>query len=104
MSGLNYLGWLRGKKELIIDDDDDDDNNNNNNNNFQNALNDSLKYQAIEKDPQRISKLKPYINKYNWEGINFSAGSKEWQKFEQNNNTITLNVLNVKHNTKKRIY
>ena len=69
LSELNSLGWLRGKKEAII--------NNNNNNDFQNALNDALNYQTIEKNPQRISKLKPYINKYNLEGINFPAGSKE---------------------------
>ena len=73
---LNSLGWLKGKKEAII-------NNNNNNNSFQNALDDALNYQIIENNPQRISKLKPYINKYNWEGINFPAGSKEWQKFEK---------------------
>ena len=72
---LNSLGWLKGKKEAII--------NNNNNNNFQNALDDALNYQIIDNNPQRISKLKPYINKYNWEGINFPAGSKEWQKFEK---------------------
>ena len=52
LSELNSLGQLRGKKEAII-------NNNNNNNNFQNALDDALNYQTIEKDPQRISKLKP---------------------------------------------
>ena len=91
LSELNSLGWLRGKKEAIINGDND----------FQNALDDALNYQTIEKDPQRISKLKPYINKYNWEGINFPAGSKEWQKFERNNDTIALNVLYVKHNTKK---
>ena len=90
-SELNYLGWLWGKKRS----------NNNNNNDFQNALNDALNYQTIEKDPQRTSKLKPYINKYNWGVINFPAGLKEWQKFEQNNKTITLNVLYVQHNTKK---
>ena len=60
LSELNSLGWLRGKKEASII--------NNNNNDFQNALDDSLNYQTIEKDPQRLSKLKPYINKYNWEG------------------------------------
>ena len=76
-------------------------NNNNNNNNFQNVLDDALNYQTIETHPERISKLKPYINKYNWEGINFPAGSKEWQKFERNNDTIALNILYVKHNTKK---
>ena len=74
---LNSLGWLKGKKEAIIN------NNNNNNNSFQNALDDALNYQIIENNPQKISKLKLYINKYNWEGINFPAGSKEWQKFEK---------------------
>ena len=91
LSELNSLGWLRGKKEAII---------NNNNNDFQNASDDSLNYQTIEQDPKRISKLKSYINKCNWEGINSPAGSKEWQKCEQNNDTIALNVLYVKQNTK----
>ena len=48
--------WLRSKKESITNED----------NCFQNALNDSLDYQKIKKDPQKISKLKPYINQYNW--------------------------------------
>ena len=74
---------------------------NNYNNNFQNALDDALIYQTIESNPQRISKLNPYINKYNWKGINCPAGSKEWQKLERNNDTIALNVLYVKHNTEK---
>ena len=55
---------MRGKKEAIINNN----NNNNNNNDFQNALDDALNYHIIESNPQRISKLKPYINKYNWEG------------------------------------
>ena len=90
LSELNSLGWLRGKKETI------NNNNNNNNNNFQNALDDALNYQIIEKDPQRISKLKPCINNYNWKRINFPAGSKEWQRFEKNNDTIALNILYLK--------
>ena len=55
LSELNSLRWLWGKKEAIINGVD----------NFQNALNDALNHQNIEKDPQRISKLKPYINRYN---------------------------------------
>ena len=51
-------------------------NNNNNNNNFQNVLDDALNYQTIETHPERISKLKPYINKYNWEGIKLSSRIK----------------------------
>ena len=93
MSELNSLGWLQGKKEAIIDYFFND--------NSQNALGDALNYQTIETHPEKISKLKPYISKCNWEGINFSAGSKEWQKFERNNDTITLNVLYVEQNTKK---
>ena len=93
LSKLKSLGWLRDKKEAII--------NNNNNYNFQNALDDALNFQIIESNPQRISKLKPYNNKYNWEGINFPAGLKEWQKVERNNDTIALNVLYVEQNTKK---
>ena len=68
---LNSLGWLRGKKEAIINGD----------NNFQNALNDALNYQTIEKHPEKISKLKRYINRYNCEGIDFPAGPKEWKTF-----------------------
>ena len=53
---LNSLGWLIGKKEAII----------NNDNSFQNALNDALNYQTIETHLERISKIMPYILKYNW--------------------------------------
>ena len=90
MSEINSLGWLIGKKEAII----------NNDNSFRNALDDALNYQNIKTNPERISKLKPYINKYNWEGIEFPAGPKEWGKFERNNKTIALNVLYIPHNTK----
>ena len=75
-SELNSSGWLRGKKEAIINNTDND-------NDFKNALDDALNYQTVKKNRERISKVKHYINKYNWEGINFPAGSKEWQKFEK---------------------
>ena len=41
------------------------------------------------------------MNKYNWEAINFPARTKESQKFERNNDTIALNILYVKQNSKK---
>ena len=37
---------------------------------------------------------------YNWEGIEFPAGIKDWKKFERNNKTIALNILFVPHNEK----
>ena len=90
LSELNSLGQLRGKKEAIL----------NNDNSFQNALDDALNYQAIKTNPERISKLKSYINKYNWKGIDFPAGPKDWIKFERDNKTIALNVLYIPHNAK----
>ena len=72
LSELNSSGWLRGKKETIISGDND----------FENALDDALNYQNIETYPERISKLKPYINKYNLEGIDIAVGPKDWIKFE----------------------
>ena len=90
LSGLNFLRWLRSKKEAITNCDND----------FKNALNDALNYQIIETHPERISKLKPYISNYNWEEIEFPAGPKDWIKFEQNNKAIALNVLYISYNTK----
>ena len=75
MSEIYSLGWLKGKKEAIINSD----------NSFQNALGDALNYQNIKTNPERISKLKPYINRYNWEGINFPAEPKDLKNFERNN-------------------
>ena len=45
--------------------------------------------------------MKPFIGKYNWKGIDFPAGIKDWKKFEQNNKAIALDILYVRHNTKK---
>ena len=90
LSQLNCLQCLRGKKETIISGD----------NNFQNPLDDALNYQNIETHPERISRLKSYIIKYNWEGIEFPAGPKDQKTFEQNNKTNPLNVLSIPHNTK----
>ena len=85
---LNFLVWLRGKKEALISND----------NSFQSALDDALSY---SQNPERVSKLKPYINRYNWEGIDFPAGPREWEKYEQNNKAISLNILFIPRNTEK---
>ena len=54
-----------------------------------------LNHEEIKKDPQRITKIKPVINKYNSEGIHFLSETDYWKEFEKNNVTITLNVLLV---------
>ena len=60
----------------------------------------ALNFDKIKKDPQRISKIKPFIDQYNWKDIDFPSTSKDWRKFELNNK-IALNILYVPHNTRK---
>ena len=35
---------------------------------------------TVKKDLQIIRKIKPFINKYNWEGMNFPSENKGWKK------------------------
>ena len=63
---------------------------------FQYAVTVVLNHEDISKHPKRITKLKPFINIYKWEGIHFPSEKDDWKKFEKNNVTIALNVLYVK--------
>ena len=56
-----------------------------------------LNYEEIGKYSERITKIKPFINKYKWEGINFPSEKDDWKKFGKNNVTIALNVLYAKN-------
>ena len=80
--------WLRSKKQSTTNGD----------NCFQDALNDELDYHRIKKDPQKISKFKPYINQCNWKDIKFPSDKEDWKTFQQNNKEIALNILFVPHN------
>ena len=68
---------------------------------FQYALTFALNYEKIEKDPQRISNIKPFIDQYNWKDIDVPLHSKDWKKFESNIKSVALNILFVPHNTEK---
>ena len=54
-----------------------------------------------KKNPQRISNIKPFTDKYNWKEIDFPSHGKDWKKFESNNKSIALNILLVHHNNEK---
>ena len=56
----------------------------------------------IDHNPNRITKLAPFIKKYNWNGINFPTEQKDWDRFEQNNKDAALNIFST-HSTKKKI-
>ena len=61
----------------------------------------ALNYKQIKSHSERISKIKPFIDQYNWKEIYFPSHSKNWKKFEQYNKRIALNILFVPQNTKK---
>ena len=42
----------------------------------------ALNHKETKKDPQRILKIKSFIDQYNWKEIEFPSHSKDWKKFE----------------------
>ena len=63
---------------------------------FQYTVTVALSYEEIGKHAERITKIKPFINKCKWEGINFLSEEDDWKKFEKNNVTITVNFCMLK--------
>ena len=63
---------------------------------FQHVVMVALNYRVIESHPERVSNIKPIINKYNWNGIKYPSKIDDWKTFEKNNPTIDLNVLYIK--------
>ena len=88
-SYINSPEWVKNKGVTINPENTKDDKC------FQYAIIAALSYQNIDLHSERISKLEPFINNYNWKGIEFPSHSKDWRKFECNNKTITLNMLYV---------
>ena len=81
--GSSYIEspeWLKNKGVAINTKNKD-------NKCFQYAITAALNYQNIGHHLERISKLKPFINNYNWKDIEFPSHSKDWKKSECNNKT-----------------
>ena len=73
--GLSYVDspkWLKNKKAIINPKNNDD-------NCFQYSLTVALNYQNIDRNPHRISKIKPFINQYDWKK-RFSVRTKRLEK------------------------
>ena len=87
--------WIKNKKVTINTKNTKD------NNCFQYAITAALNYQNISHHSERISKLKPFIDNYNWDNVDFPAGHKDYSAFEKNNSDTTINILFVPHNTKE---
>ena len=48
------------------------------------------------KHSERITKIKSFMNKDKWKGIDFPSEKDDWKKIETNNLKIALNVLYAK--------
>ena len=65
--------WLKDKKSTINPK-------NNGHKCFQYAVALALNLDKINNHPERISKIKPFIEQYNWKDIDFPSTSKDWKK------------------------
>ena len=89
--------WLVNKRATINKKNKD-------NRRFQYSIIVALHHKKIKNHPERISRIHHYFcYDYNWEGIEFPAGIKDWKRFEGNNKTIALNILFVPHNEKTNL-
>ena len=84
-SYIDFPKWLKDKKSTINPK-------NNDYKCFQYAVTLALNYDKINNHPDRISKIKPFIEEYNWKDIDFPSTSKDWKKIELNNE-VALNIL-----------
>ena len=62
-SYIDSLEWLKDKKATINPQNKKD------NRCFQYAVTVALNYQKIKNNPERISRIKPFIDQYNWKEI-----------------------------------
>ena len=85
--------WLKDKKSTINPK-------NNDHKCFQYAATLALNFDNINNHPEKMSKIRPFIDQYNWKDIDFPPTNKDWKKFELNNK-VALNILFIPHNTKK---
>ena len=85
--------WLKNKKSTINPK-------NNDHKCFQYAATLTLNFDNINNHPEKISKIRPSIDRYNWKDIDFPPTNKDWKKFELNNK-VALNTLYIPCNTKK---
>ena len=78
-SYIDSATWIKNKKAATNPFNKKD------NKCFQYSVTVALNYEEVKKDPQITTKIKPFINKYNCEGINFSSEIDDYEKFEKTN-------------------
>ena len=94
--GSSYIplpDWLTEKKAIINPKNSDQEC-------FKWAVIAAMSWEEIDKDHQRISKLRRYEDDFDWDGIDFPASINDIKRFESRNE-ITINILALEG---KKIY
>ena len=94
-SYIDSSEWWKNKKATINPKNTKDDKC------FQYAITLVSNYQKINNNQQEIYNIKTFLDQHDWNGIDFPSHKKDWNMFELNNKTITLNVLFIPDNTKQ---
>ena len=68
--------WIKQKKSKSNPTKNDDQY-------FQCAAIIALNHEKIELHPERVSEIKPFINNYNLEEINYSSNIQDWKKLKK---------------------
>jgi len=87
--GSSYIElpqWIAMKKAVINPQNKDEEC-------FKWAVIAALHHEEINNNPERITKLKPFAERYNWGGLEFPVALNKIGKFEKNNPEIAVNVL-----------
>ena len=50
---------------------------------FQYIATAAVNYDKVKWNPERVSDIKPFINKYNWEKINYPSKTDDWKRLKQ---------------------
>ena len=85
-SYIDSPDWIKKKKAAINPKNKD-------NKCFQYAATVVLNYEEIKWNPERVSNIKPFVNKDNWEEMSYPSKIDDWKTFEKNNPTIALNSM-----------
>ena len=85
-SYINPPNWLQNKKVIINPKNIDGKC-------FRYSI--ALNPKQLKSHSEKISNIKLFIIKYNWEAINFPSHKNDWKKVEASNKTMAPNILYV---------
>ena len=76
----------------------------NDNKSFQYSITLSLYHKEIDNKYNRITKIKPYINNFNWNNDNLPPTKQDYENFEINNDKIALNIYQLNNEEISQLY